>query len=97
MAWQRSLLSHFFAQTHRVDEKYGAFLAYEYLCLWNVDSLSFISLSGYNATDSSIASKPIAPLTALIIDPSLDNLTLLLNELFGYSVHWQGQQSYELL
>ena len=44
-----------FDQNHRIDEKYSAFLAYEYLSLWNVDALSLISLSGYNATDSSIA------------------------------------------
>ncbi|GMQ48096.1 DUF2860 family protein [Vibrio sp. 10N] len=44
-----------FEQSGRIDDKYSAFLAYEYLSLWNIDSLSLISLSGYNATDSSIA------------------------------------------
>ncbi|WP_112481061.1 DUF2860 family protein [Vibrio variabilis] len=41
-----------FDQSGRIDDKYSAFLAYEYLAL---QSLSLISLSGYNATDSSIA------------------------------------------
>ncbi|SEG58057.1 DUF2860 family protein [Vibrio hangzhouensis] len=44
-----------FNRSGRIDEKYSAFLAYEYLSLWNIDALSLISLSGYNATDSSIA------------------------------------------
>lgn len=44
-----------FEQSGRIDDKYSAFLAYEYLSLGNIDSLSLISLSGYNATDSSIA------------------------------------------
>ncbi|WP_284677238.1 DUF2860 family protein [Vibrio methylphosphonaticus] len=43
-----------FDQAGRIDDKYSAFLAYEYLSLWNIESLSLISLSGYNATDSSI-------------------------------------------
>ncbi|MGF1774723.1 DUF2860 domain-containing protein [Vibrio wakamikoensis] len=41
-----------FEQSGRIDDKYSAFLAYEYLAL---ESLSLVSLSGYNATDSSIA------------------------------------------
>ncbi|MGV2989953.1 DUF2860 family protein [Vibrio sp. E150_011] len=44
-----------FEQSRRIDEKYSGFFAYEYLSLWNIDTLSLISLSGYNATDSSIA------------------------------------------
>lgn len=44
-----------FEQSGRIDDKYSAFLAYEYLALGNIESLSLISLSGYNATDSSIA------------------------------------------
>nr|WP_279611068.1 DUF2860 family protein [Vibrio gelatinilyticus] len=39
----------------RLDQKYSGFFAYEYKSLWNIPALSFISLTGYNATDSNIA------------------------------------------
>lgn len=38
----------------RKDSEYGAFLAYEYAHLFNIHPLSFITLAGYNNTDSNI-------------------------------------------
>ncbi|WP_028025261.1 DUF2860 domain-containing protein [Enterovibrio calviensis] len=40
--------------TTREDKDYGAFLAYEYGEIFGMESLSFISLAGYNNTDSNI-------------------------------------------
>ena len=41
--------------TTRADKEYGAFLAYEYGQLFDIEPLSFISLAGYKNIDSNIA------------------------------------------